>query len=322
MIAARARLKKAPARPPTLRWRQQTALPGVVACRIELGSNSFASIDSPTHVLRIEAAQLNRGISHEFAPWQALVCQLRRRRSRRSGDVVDAAPAQEQPSQDEHGLEEVTVTAQRREENLQNVPISISAFTAASIKDNMFDDVSDYLVKTPNASFISTGARSRREISIRGVTNFLAIDSALRTSTFGFYVDGFSVAGTSVNPPIMDIERIEVLRGPQATYFGRNAVGGGISITSNKPTNKLEGSVSADASRFDTYDLEGVLNVPIVDGKLAARFNAKYSTSDGNIKNINAARRRQRFGLQLLQGGAALYAERPADDRPDRHPRR
>jgi iron complex outermembrane recepter protein len=198
------------------------------------------------------------------------------------------AMAQEsQKAAEQHGLEEVIVTAQRREENLQNVPISISAFTAESIKENMFSDVKDYLVKTPNASFVSTGARSRREISIRGVTNFLAIDSALRTSTFGFYVDGFSVSGTSVNPPIMDIERIEVLRGPQATYFGRNAVGGGISITSKKPSNELEASVTADYSRFDTVDLEGVLNVPIIDGKLAARFNAKYFNTNGNIKNIN-----------------------------------
>jgi iron complex outermembrane receptor protein len=199
------------------------------------------------------------------------------------GSVLAQEPAQA----GQHGLEEVTVTAQRREENLQNVPISISAFTSATIAENMFTDVADYLVKTPNASFISTGARSRREISIRGVTNFLAIDSALRTSTFGFYVDGFSVSGTSVNPPIMDIERIEVLRGPQATYFGRNAVGGGISITSNKPGDEFDASVSADYGRYDTYDLEGVLNVPIIDGKLAARFNVKYASSDGNIKNIN-----------------------------------
>lgn len=198
-----------------------------------------------------------------------------------------SATAQERSTGEVRALEEVTVTAQRREENLQNVPISISAFTSASIEQNMFRDVGDYLVKTPNASFVSTGARSRREISIRGVTNFLVVDGALRTSTFGFYVDGFSVSGTSVNPPVMDVERIEVLRGPQATYFGRNAEGGGISITSNKPVNEFDASVSADYGRFNSLDLEGMLNVPIIDGKLAARFNAKYASSDGNIKNIN-----------------------------------
>jgi iron complex outermembrane recepter protein len=197
------------------------------------------------------------------------------------------AAAQDKPAADGLTIEQVVVTAQRREENLQDVPISISAFTSDAISQNMFADVKDYLVKTPNASFISGGARSRRELSIRGVTNFLANDSALRTSTFGFYVDGFSVAGTSVNPPVMDIERIEVLRGPQATYFGRNAIGGGISITSKKPVDDFEASAMVDYSRYNTFDTEGVLNLPIVEGKLAARLNAKYLTSDGNIENIN-----------------------------------
>lgn len=181
-------------------------------------------------------------------------------------------------------IEEITVTAQRREQNLQEVPIAISAFTADTIQKNMFDDVADYVTKVPNASFITNGARSRRQISIRGVTNFLGF---VGTSTTGFYVDDFSVAGSTINPPIMDIERIEILRGPQATYFGRNALGGGISITSQKPSDQLEGSITGDYSSFDTIDVEGILNVPITE-TIAARFNGKRQTSDGNIRNINA----------------------------------
>ncbi len=185
---------------------------------------------------------------------------------------------------DEFAIEEVVVTAQRREQNLQDVPIALSAFTADSIEKFRFDDVADYVTQVPNASFISNGARSRRQISIRGVTNFLGF---VGTSTTGFYVDDFSVAGSTINPPIMDIERIEILRGPQATYFGRNALGGGISVTSKKPTDQFEGSVIADVSSFDTIDVEAVVNVPLTD-TLAARFNAKSVTSDGNIENINA----------------------------------
>lgn len=85
----------------------------------------------------------------------------------------------------------------------------------------------------------------------------------------------------------MDIERIEILRGPQATYFGRNALGGGISITTRKPENEFGGSVMVDYSRFNTIDTEGVLNVPLVGDNLAMRINAKYVESDGNIKNIH-----------------------------------
>ncbi|MBL4802889.1 MAG: TonB-dependent receptor, partial [Emcibacter sp.] len=187
----------------------------------------------------------------------------------------------------DRGIEEVVVTAQQREQNLQEVPISISAFTSDAIEKNMFSDVTEYITRTPNASFISNGAKSRRRISIRGITNSLPDSDAIRTSTFGFYVDGFNIAGSSINPPIMDIERIEVLRGPQATYFGRNAIGGGISITSKKPENELSGSVMADYSSFNTWDLEGVINLPIVEDVFAARINGKYSKTDGNIKNIN-----------------------------------
>ncbi|MEM8941667.1 MAG: TonB-dependent receptor [Pseudomonadota bacterium] len=185
-------------------------------------------------------------------------------------------------------LEEVLVTAQQREASLQDVPIAISAFSQADIQKNMFRDVTDFVARTPNASFITNGARSRREISMRGVTNFVNSNQARRTSTFGFYVDGFNLASSSINPPILDIERIEVLRGPQSTYFGANALGGGISVITNAPhTDGIEGSVMADYGRFDTLDIEGILNVPIIKDKLAARINVKDFSSDGNIENIN-----------------------------------
>ena len=190
-------------------------------------------------------------------------------------------------AQDSVGIEEVVVTAQRREQNLQDVPISISAFSAESVEAYMFNDVTDYLIRTPNASWTSVGSRSRRELSIRGATNLLNINRTMRTSTFAFYLDDFSVNGSSGNPPVMDVERIEILRGPQATYFGRNALAGGISVTSKKPHNELAGSVMVDYSRFDTIDVEGVVNLPIVKDVLALRGNIKYAESDGNIKNIN-----------------------------------
>ena len=190
-------------------------------------------------------------------------------------------------AQDSVGIEEVVVTAQRREQNLQDVPISISAFSADAVEAFMFNDVTEYVTRTPNITWKSDGSKSRRELSIRGVTNFLDVNSPLRPATFAFYLDDFSIVGSSSNPPIMDVERIEILRGPQATYFGRNATGGGISITSKKPHNELAGSVMVDYSNYDTKDIEGVVNVPIVKDMLAIRGNIKYTESDGNIKNIN-----------------------------------
>ncbi len=186
------------------------------------------------------------------------------------------------------GIEEIVVTAQHREQNLQDVPISISAFNATDIESNMFRDVTDFVGRTPNASFVSNGARSRKEISMRGLTNFVASNQARRTSTFGFYIDGFNLSSSSSNPPIMDIERIEILRGPQSTYFGANALGGGISVTSKAPnTDEFSGSVMIDYGSFDTLDLEATLNIPIIKDNLAARINIKDASSDGNIENIN-----------------------------------
>ncbi|MEH6610739.1 MAG: TonB-dependent receptor [Halioglobus sp.] len=186
------------------------------------------------------------------------------------------------------GIEEIVVTAQHREQNLQDVPISISAFNEADIQKNMFRDVTDFVSRTPNASFVSNGARSRKQISMRGVTNFVNSNQARRTSTFGFYIDGFNLSSSSSNPPIMDLERIEILRGPQSTYFGANALGGGISVTSKAPTtDEFGGSVMVDYGSFDSIDLEGTLNIPIIKDVLAARINYKDFSTDGNIDNIN-----------------------------------
>ena len=194
-------------------------------------------------------------------------------------------------AQDSVGIEEVVVTAQRREQNLQEVPISISAFNADAVESFMFQDVTDYLVRTPNAAWTSVGSKSRRELAIRGATNLLNVNRTMRPSTFAFYLDDFSIIGSSGNPPILDVERIEVLRGPQATYFGRNALAGGISITSKKPHNDLAGSVMVDYSRFDTKDVEAIVNLPVVKDVLAVRGNIKYTESDGHIKEYQSCRR-------------------------------
>ncbi|RBP53571.1 TonB-dependent receptor [Arenicella xantha] len=203
----------------------------------------------------------------------------------------------------ESAIEEIVVTAQHREQNIQDVPISISAFSSNDIESNMFRDVTDFVGRTPNASFVSNGARSRKEISMRGVTNFVSSNQARRTSTFGFYIDGFNLSSSGSNPPIMDIERIEILRGPQSTYFGANALGGGISVTSKAPTaDEFGGSVMVDYGSFNTLDVEGTLNIPIISDQLAARINYKDVSSDGNIENINPLGGGNDSDYQYLKG--------------------
>ena len=205
--------------------------------------------------------------------------------------AVHAEGASENATADKHEgvLEEVVVTARRRVESLQDVPISVTAFSAESIKQNNIQGVDDFFARTPNVSYVTEGSRDRRKLSIRGVTDFInaAGQGEVPTNTFGIYMDEFSVGTATSNPGVMDIERIEVLRGPQGTYFGRNAVGGAINIITKKPDNDYFAEVSTSVARFGTYDVESTFNMPIVQDVLAVRFNAKYDQSDGNIRNIN-----------------------------------
>jgi len=188
-------------------------------------------------------------------------------------------------AQDGAVLEEIVVTAQRREQNLQDVPISITVFTSDQIKRNMFFDVSDYFARTANVAVSGERGRRRREnMSIRGVANIGGESNAL-----GFYFDEFNVAIATNNPQINDIERIEILRGPQGTYFGRNSTGGAINVITTKPGPEFYAEGLVGIGEFDTYELDGVINVPLVEDKLFARVAGRWTQTDGFIENVDPA---------------------------------
>jgi len=195
-----------------------------------------------------------------------------------------ATPAQ---AQSEGGLEEVTVTAQRRSESLMIVPIPITAVTAAAIERQNIQSVEDVLANVPNVSFVSLGSRDRKEISLRGISNQLNPFTDVRSSTYAFYIDEFNVAVGTSNPEILDLERIEVLRGPQGTYFGRNAVGGAINVITKAPDNEWFSEVGLGYGNFDTKEAHLIVNAPVIDGKLAIRASGQVRETDGWIENIN-----------------------------------
>jgi len=188
---------------------------------------------------------------------------------------------------DRDSLEEVVVTAERRTENIREVPISITVFDADAITQQNFQGVESYFAQTPNVSFTSEGTRDRKELSLRGISDQLSPDNNIKEGSFGFYIDEFNVAQGTSNPEIVDIDRIEILRGPQGTYFGRNAVGGAINITTKQPTNEFFAEASSQYSSFNTVDSHVILNLPLIDNLLAVRIVGQDETSDGNIKNIN-----------------------------------
>ncbi|MGC6329600.1 TonB-dependent receptor [Rhizorhabdus sp. FW153] len=202
--------------------------------------------------------------------------------------AMGAAPAYAQAAADAAASEgDIIVTAQRRAESIQSVPISITAVTAEQLKSQNVQGVEDFFAMTPNVSFQSNGSRDRKDLSIRGISNQLNPYADVRQSSYAFYIDDFNVVAGTSNPQIVDLERIEVLRGPQGTYFGRNAVGGAINVTTKKPVDRWEGEVEVGYSSFDTKRAQAVINVPISPGLFAIRAAGQYEKSDGYIKNIN-----------------------------------
>jgi iron complex outermembrane receptor protein len=198
--------------------------------------------------------------------------------------AADAAPTAATAAT---GNSEIIVTAQRRKESIQTVPIAITAVTGKTLQDQNVQGVQDYFAMTPNVSFQSNGSRDRKDLVIRGISNQLSPYSDVRQASYAFYIDEFNVEAGTSNPQIVDLDRIEVLRGPQGTYFGRNSIGGAINVITKKPVDHFEGEVEGSYSSFNTRHIEGVLNVPIIKDLLAVRASGSYEKSDGNIKNIN-----------------------------------
>ncbi|MDE0680532.1 MAG: TonB-dependent receptor [Gammaproteobacteria bacterium] len=200
-------------------------------------------------------------------------------------------PAQEDGAQ---ALDEIIVTAQRREQTLQDVPISITAFSAEQIERSNFKGARDFLEMTPNVAFTANDQQGNKngDISIRGLgdlTNGGNERLIQSRPTIGYFVDDFStafVASGSANPPLDDIERIEVLRGPQGTYFGRNATGGAINVISKKPDENGMAKVRLAVGNHGGYEYGLIGNVPIND-ELFARGGAAFTSSDGYVDNLH-----------------------------------
>jgi iron complex outermembrane receptor protein len=174
--------------------------------------------------------------------------------------ILPASPAfaQAAESRNELVLEEIVVTATKRETSLMDTAISISAFSSERLQELGIDDLNDLSVNTPGLS-ITGGER----ITIRGVgidSLALGIDPSV-----GSYIDGFYVRG--VGPYVVnnfyDVERIEVLRGPQGTLYGRNTAGGAINIISKKPEREFGGEVNLELGSEEYSALQGMLNVPL-----------------------------------------------------------
>lgn len=180
------------------------------------------------------------------------------------------------------GLEEVLVTAQKREEGLQEVPISVEAFNARQIDNLAADDIGDLGTFTPNVDI--SRATNQPRYSIRGIgTDDFGIGA---DPAVGVYLDGVYIGRSGGSKVAFnDIARVEVLNGPQGTLFGRNAAAGAIQYVTNKPVDTYEGWVKATLGNYDRRQFEGVFNVPLTD-TLYLRTGLLYNKRDGWVDNL------------------------------------
>jgi iron complex outermembrane receptor protein len=213
-----------------------------------------------------------------------------------------------QPAADPNALQDIVVTATRRETNLQKTPIAVSAFSQASLDRQQVRDVTDLARFVPSLQFNQQGDQSAVLLTLRGIGNDSAY-TEVADPEVAVYVDGvYSPRAQGATILLYDLERAEVLRGPQGTLFGRNATVGAFSLITAKPTlDKFYGNVEAVVGNYDRVGTRGTLNLPVSD-TLGFRVAFATERNDGyadyqqapNIPGIDKS--------AFVTGGKKYYA--------------
>jgi len=207
------------------------------------------------------------------------------------------------------GFEEVIVTARKRAETLQEVPLAVSVITSEEIKAAGIQDSTDLVARVPSLYF-ATGAinfptSSHIQLTMRGVGFNAALEPAV-----GVFVDGMYEPHIAYDIAFLDAERIEVLRGPQGTLFGRNTQAGALNIVSRKPDENFRGSLQAEYAEFNSSRIAAGLSGPLGDTVFAS-LSAQYSQTDGYIDNVTLDRDQ---GPSELVVGRGILRWNPSDN--------
>jgi iron complex outermembrane receptor protein len=229
---------------------------------------------------------------------------------------VALALAQEQPSAGEQpdpamGIEEIVVTAQRRAENLQEVPIAVTAVSAETVAASGLSDVSQISSLAPNVEMDATspfaGSSSVLSPYIRGIGQN---DFAFNLDPgVGVYVDGVYFARTiGANVDLLDVDHIEVLKGPQGTLFGRNSIGGVLNIVTRRPSDEFAWKGEVTFGRYDRLDVRASVDIPLVEGVL-------YSQVSFSTKNRDGFQRFKRYsGSPYVTDSTSPFLNRAGND--------
>lgn len=187
---------------------------------------------------------------------------------------------------DDIALNEIIVTATKTgQTNLQNTPLTITAVSGDDLESRNLSDMKEIGNLIPNANFVNLGGFS--QAFIRGVGNTSQGAAIGGETNISFYIDGvYLERGMGANTEFYDVERVEVLRGPQGTLYGRNATGGAVNIITKAPTDDLDVKIGAMIGNYSKKRFDMSVSSPIVEDKISARFSASYNKRDGYIKNL------------------------------------
>lgn len=219
-----------------------------------------------------------------------------------SHGVAAAQTVQEAETEESYGLNEITVTAQRRTESVQTVPIAISAFDSNELATRGISSALEVTQYVPNLVGINnTGLGSANSYYMRGLGNTESIPTF--DPPIGTYVDDIYLSRQNANNlSLFDVERVEVLRGPQGTLFGRNTTGGAVAVFLKEASQELGGYAEAGYGSYNLWQINTSLNVPIND-RLAVKISGYVQDSDGYAKNtITGERQNQNDGWGVRLG--------------------
>lgn len=213
------------------------------------------------------------------------ICALLMTSAAMFGWAIPAAAQETPPAaatpQDDDEFADIVVTARQRAENLQDVPDSITAFSATAIADRRLERIDDFLAVTSNVRINNDQDTATNNISIRGLGA-----NRNQAAAVAFSVDGVVLPDSDAfTIDLTDVERVEVLKGPQGALYGRGAIAGAINITTRRPTNEWEGEARASYATGDAWRIFGAVSGPLVQDVLLARVSLSHRETDGTIIN-------------------------------------
>jgi iron complex outermembrane recepter protein len=204
------------------------------------------------------------------------------------------------------GLEEVVVTSQRREQLLQDVPVAVTALGEKELQARGVASTRDVLPTIPNVTYDESFTIGNSFVSVRGVSQINNADSPV-----AIVVDGVPQNNQKqLRMELFDVERIEVLKGPQGALYGRNAIGGAINIVTKPPSNDFDGWLQAGLGSGDLRSASAALSGPIVEDKALFRVSGAYTDTDGKVDNVFLDEKVDFFTSKDLRGRVLL---KPAD---------